>query len=1282
MNLKFLSIFLILITFNFRVFAVEPLIKYNIVAPTNPSTGQRIPDNEIPNKYRNTGLNVLDPNSPRIGDKEDCYPDDPNNPEGNILISGKIISKETNKPINGAVVAIYMGNENVDNRTELFGDSERFVVGQGERLTNLYYYDVTQDGSYKVYACNDYKSLAETGKTARYGPDFCVDGYTKTGDACTHFDFVKAYPKFYLAVVCGMSGYERPGGRSNPNIYLAKDEAKLKPWIGEILSIDNFNEPYKSANRPTYLAKRNFDIRVSCADNLEPFPVPMFLDYTSDTNIASCRMDDVSPDLVNYFKKVQSPLRSSSYNLSSSLVPGGSVLPSIDSLTDCIDPNNPLCAKNFITKSFPVPEKDKNVFNYNRGTYIEGADVPPNANMSLRNQVLSYNTSVGLHGRSIDFENNVSSEDYLPKDKGSSFGQIDAKLDAKTVIEDVKFDLNSLKDLYACFTKFNFPINRSNAEIDEEQFSKANPALGKFYTPNVRIPTCRELYCGTQFVSDSDICNVKYTDEDNGYNFGLSDRDRFVNLNALSGYGPGVTLSLRTQEDITKDLMVLVDELIKSDFNPKKDLPGVKYKPVKKMSDIIACTDDRGSPVLLNDDGSITYNSKKGEKKFFSPVPMMSFISIPYNIEFLHAITNDSYMNKTAPTGSLYQEECNIGSVGGSGNDKQFANCRSAIIPGGVYSISALRVIAKMCTDVTKLPTYSGVVFDKAIGSTQLNTDALTSGSANPGERIVELAVTKIGTPTSLCLCDPNSPTAGCTPDTKLNSKFGTSFGTASFVKNNDQWAGNNYLGTLCNMSKKDSIAGEKCSDWVGQNSGYNLKDSSNFVGGGNLGIMWSYSYSQHKDQMFINHTVKDGFDKPQTDFGGLPNLNSPAFWSVFNKSNGENYTGNNPNMDLACKDFYTREDANSGSIPSGKNVGDCKNYFHFVPSDSVTDVSSVQRASNYNVPNAFEAGNVPTVPLKEVTINSSGEVRENVIGSTSLYQLTNDGTKGYVYTKYDYLNQKYDPIPDLLNDFRDYTVFGNIPSGGLQYCRTPKLATLVDFKTAEFITNTRTNSGNPNEDGLDMNYSVSRGVFCNEVMPDEFERCDQNLDITEQDRRRLHGYTVQEECKLRKCLTLCNQLYPTYEFYSPRSGFFDGLVESATSATNTINVPTDASGTPIAGYLNKNKVYERAFFCKNTEPKSVNVALEMNKGNEGCVVDYTRKIREVYTLPIKTGEGYVSRIGDRILSKENYPVYNNQLCINPINQFNPISNDKNSLFNDQFNCKPFIEKQRPNDFR
>jgi hypothetical protein len=446
MNSKFfvlLSVFFASYFLNFTAVAGEPLVKYEVFYVTDPATGLKIlSDNNdlakygiegsqkfrVPGDKRPIASQALNPNKPIIGYPDDCYPEDPNNPEGNILISGKIISNFTNKPVNGAVVAIYMGAEQLRNEKDgdTYGfDNETFIHGGKDsegRLTNLYYYDISRDGNYRVFACNSYKKLSNDRKEVLKkqsprlfdtGGPCTMEGYTGNSKECTHFDFAKAYPKFSLAVVCGMENTFDP---ENPS-----------PVIGEIYSIDNFNSPYKSANAPLFMKKENLDIRVNCYDSIEPFPLPMFLEYNSPLNIASCRIDDISPNLQNYFKKVQQPLKNDLIPFASYLSPISNIVPDENTLADCANPDDIFCLKNFINKSFPKPENNKTVFDYGNNVYLD-AD---SANPFTKNNILSYGTN--KQARKVDLDSSGSSNNnWIAVSKNSSEGQFDAKIDIKS----------------------------------------------------------------------------------------------------------------------------------------------------------------------------------------------------------------------------------------------------------------------------------------------------------------------------------------------------------------------------------------------------------------------------------------------------------------------------------------------------------------------------------------------------------------------------------------------------------------------------------------------------------------------------------------------------------------------------------------------------------------------------------------------------------------------------------------------------------------------------------
>jgi hypothetical protein len=1225
----FSIIFAFIVLSKSSVLASELLTKYDLIFATNPSTGLQITDRQQDayaginfgtqpypgaNKIIDFKLGAstmktttLNPNKPVIGFPDDCYPDDPNNPEGNILISGKIISNFTNKPVNGAVVAVFMGAEHIDN-TGKDGNGmyfqERFVVGGKDingRLTNLYYYDVSKDGEYKVFACNAYKQLSDSRKselknTIFNGNTYCPDGYVNSGNGCNFYDYTKAYPKFSLAVVCGMS--------NTPNSNLPS------PLIGEIYSIDNYNDAYKGGNAPSFMKKTNFDIRVNCQENLPSFPIPLYLEYAAPNNVASCRMDDISPNLKNYFNKVQLPLRNFQFDLTASS--GGSLIPDEGALPNCANPDDIFCLKNFITKSFQKPELGKNIYSYGAKTYLSEQDVNPNT----KDEILKYASA--HQSRTIDLSddesNRVTGKDgrnFLAKDETSTFGQFDAKIDVKSFIDDVKFDLSSLKDLYACFTTFNAPSMRTSAELDEIEYQKAVRSPGTYnYSPNLRVPTCKELYCGQEYIPDNRVCKVVKPNiseiERFGNNYSMKENDKFIQLNALTGYGPGVTLNLNSQREISQNLLVLSKDLINSDFNPKKPANNAIYKPVTKVSDIVACLDDNNNPVYLNDnsdgkEGSITYRVNDQANTFYSPVPLMSYLSIPYNIEFFHSIVSDNYKNQQGQnSGSLFPEQCN-----GTSADQKFANCRSAVIPGGVYSISALRLIANMCTNVTKLPTPDAGIFNRVMGLTGENTSSMNNSSALIKSMDIELSVTKIGTPVSLCLCKAGD--YNCNNNSKLNNVLNPDDAAiSSFVRDADQNNGNNYLGVKCENKfnpEADKTPSEDCAEIAKDSADKNVPITNpNFAGAGGdaLQVKWAYSYQTFDLGKDANHEWisyswdKNGgkltpYDTPQDNLNGLNNV--VKIWK--NQTPG--------GISDAC--IYG---SGSGCLSFPRLGFDLDDH-------KVSGLSNI--GANLDSPEA------PT-GVKKVQFYDAGagEGADYVKGDLKVVQKTKDGTAGYVKVKYQFDNAKYDPIPDLLNDFRKYSIYGAIP-GGEEYCRAPKLTTLFDFKANEYNS---VNPGNPN----DLVFSRSKGLYCNAAIPEEMKRCEKSENWDGE-----KGITNAVECRKVKCLSFCNQMNVDYNLY-----------------------------TSLAMGSGEN------YYCINRSP-NIGVEMQMNRGDEGCVLDYVKRMKTNYAVPAEVDSSYVSVKNDARFDKSNYPIYNNNLCKNPSVR-NPA--DPSYVF-DGGSCNPFV---------
>ena len=1220
MKYRYFAIFSTLLAFMYLgkniVLASEILTKYNMIFVTDPATGLRYKDGSTSVKdgyFSQTPLsnfpgatnsinfriggtmhtNTIDPNSPVIGYPDDCYPDDPNNPEGNIIISGRIVSNFTNKPVNGAAVAIYMGAEHLNNRGYESGTmnfNEKFVVGGKDvygRLTNLYHYDISKDGTYKVYACNAYKQLSTARKqelaNTLFKVDRCPDGYVDNGSGCNFYDYTKAFPKFSLAIICGMT-----------NTY---NSSSPSPIIGEIYSVDNNNDAYKGGNPPSYMQKNNFDIRVNCSDSIPSFPIPMFLDYASPNNIASCRMDDVSSNIKNYFNSVQKPMRNYAFNLpTDSLVPDDSRLP------QCTNPDDIFCLKNFITRSFQKPQIGKNVFNYGSKTYLSDANVNP----VIKEEVLKYATTE--QDRHIDLSDGqggaANERNFLAKTETSTFGQFDAKLDVKSYIDDVKFDLSSLKDLYACFTTFNAPATRTNAELDELNYNKAKNSSGQeYFTPNLRIPSCKELYCGQEFIPDNTVCRVKKPSVEQsdyfGNNFSQKESDQYIQLNALTGYGPGVTLSLESQKDIAQKLLLLVKDLVASDFNPKKAEAGAVYKPVSKVSDIVACMDDNNQPVYLNDnsqgkEGSITYSVKSQSTTFYSPVPLMSFLSIPYNIELFHSVINDNYKNKYGQNAdSVFPEQCN-----GNDANQKFADCRSGVIPGGVYSVSALRLIAQMCNNATKIPTPDAGNFNRVMGLTGENLSSTVNNSILNKGLDIDLNITRIGTPVSLCLCKAGD--YNCSYQSRLNNLSNPSdFAISSYIGDGDQNNGNNYLGVKCENtfeSSTDKTPQKDCIKIAARNGDKNVPiNDVNYAGGNdNLFIKWKYSYTtfdQGKDanhewisyQWDKNGSKLAGYSKPQTNFSDIRNV--VALWK------GESTTG----FDSAC-------------VTGGP--GGCLSYprLNFDFNDHL--VSKVES----DVPRLTMTPHIDNGVQKiSYYDGGSGDYLNSPFQAT---QRTRDGTVGYVKGRMALNTAKYDPIPDLLNDFRKYSVYGSVP-GGEEYCRSPKLGSIFNFKIQEYDA-----TGNQNSASLVKNRT--KGVYCNAAIPDELKRCDKSENWVSANEK------SPEDCKYYRCMSFCQQLTGSYYL------FLDSKTQN--------------------------------YYCINQNPNE-GVEMQVNQGDEGCVLDYVKRMKTVYSIPAEVDSGYISAQGDTRYDKSNYPVYNNNLCFNP-SSANPADP---SYKLDGKNCMPFV---------
>jgi len=342
---------------------------------------------------------------------------------------------------------------------------------------------------------------------------------------------------------------------------------------------------------------------------------------------------------------------------------------------------------------------------------------------------------------------------------------------------DLKFDISILSDLYSCFTTLNHPNTRSSAQLDEVLYGKTpNEAENIYFNQNIRIPSCRELYCASEFTPNPSVCRLKVKDDRFGTN--ADDRSQreadpyqYISLSALSGYGPALTaLPADTNQDIiTANLIKLTQGLINSPFNPKAVSGNAKYKQVVQISDIPSCIDDAGLMQYLNADGSTTYRHHLNEYNFDSPVPFISFLSLPYFATYSHSIGNDNYMNKTPlPYSNSFSETCQNGDLD-TNPDQQFSKCTSAVIPRGVYSLYALNLISTMCNENLKVDLPGAGAFDNVQEGSNIYDGSLPKGFDSTSIKRVDLALTRIGTPTSLCLCDPYD-LKNCSDQNKLNT--------------------------------------------------------------------------------------------------------------------------------------------------------------------------------------------------------------------------------------------------------------------------------------------------------------------------------------------------------------------------------------------------------------------------------------------------------------------------------------------------------------------------------
>jgi hypothetical protein len=231
------------------------------------------------------------------------------------------------------------------------------------------------------------------------------------------------------------------------------------------------------------------------------------------------------------------------------------------------------------------------------------------------------------------------------------------------------------------------------------------------------------------------------------------------------------------------------------------------------------------------------------------------------------------------------------------------------------------------------------------------------------------------------------------------------------------------------------------------------------------------------------------------------------------------------------------------------------------------------------------------------------------ISGNIKAIQKTKTGNVGDAEAKFRFRNAKYDPIPDLLNDFSKYTVVGY--NAG-DYCKTPKIASLVDIKNSEF--------NSKNIISYDGGYPIENytaGLHCNTAIPEELERCGKSENIPEKWKADAdaNGISHEEHCRIIRCLGYCMQM----------TGNDDA----------TFRLNKEGS---------KRKV---DIFCRNPNP-TLGLEFQVNKGTEGCVLEKVSKMKQGFANPSEVDETYTTAFGDPRYDKKNYPIYNNMVCTNP----------------------------------
>jgi hypothetical protein len=163
-------------------------------------------------------------------------------------------------------------------------------------------------------------------------------------------------------------------------------------------------------------------------------------------------------------------------------------------------------------------------------------------------------------------------------------------------------------------------------------------------------------------------------------------------------------------------------------------------------------------------------------------------------------------------------------------------------------------------------------------------------------------------------------------------------------------------------------------------------------------------------------------------------------------------------------------------------------------------------------------------------------------------------------------------------------------------------------------------------------------GIHCNSYIPEEMDKCEDPAQRPKEwdDISRNENRDPVAGCKMFKCMNFCNQISPTY--YT------------------------------VGEYKKHGDFNKLDFFCRNMNPTQ-GLEVQVNSGQEGCILDFTNKMKQSYANPADVRYDKPSVMGDSRYDRANYPIYNNKLCYNP-SLTNPLVSNYTW---DGSNCNPFV---------